>query len=48
MKESEDQIAFSELKFDVAELAKVINAVNKDELSSTNSKVVVEELFKNG
>lgn len=35
------------LKFDIIELAKIINLVNKDELSSTNSKQVVEELFKN-
>lgn len=34
------------LKFDASELAKVISLVNKDELSSTNSKLVVEELFK--
>jgi aspartyl-tRNA(Asn)/glutamyl-tRNA(Gln) amidotransferase subunit B len=29
-------------------LAKVIDLVNHDELSSTNSKQVVEELFRNG
>ncbi len=34
------------LKFEPKELAKVIELVNKEELSSTNSKIVVEELFK--
>jgi hypothetical protein len=34
------------LKFEAKELANVISLVNKDELSSTNSKIVVEELFK--
>ena len=47
IKESEDEIKITDLKFDVEELAKVINLVNKDELSSTNSKVVIEELFNN-
>lgn len=46
--ESEDINSVSELKFDIKELAKVIELVNKDELSSTNSKQVVEELFNNG
>jgi aspartyl-tRNA(Asn)/glutamyl-tRNA(Gln) amidotransferase subunit B len=36
------------LKFEAKELANVILLVNKDELSSTNSKLVVEELFKRG
>ena len=48
IKESEDEVKITDLKFDVEELAKVINLVNKDELSSTNSKQVIEELFKNG
>ena len=48
MKESVDEVSFATLKFSVEELGKVINMVNKDELSSTNSKVVVEELFNNG
>ena len=47
IKESEDEIKITDLKFDVLELAKVINLVNKDELSSTNSKLVIEELFNN-
>ncbi len=37
----------SDLKFDIKELARVIELVNKDELSSTNSKQVIEELFIN-
>jgi len=48
MKEDEDINKISDLKFDIKELAKVIELVNKDELSSTNSKQVIEELFKNG
>ena len=46
--ESEDIQKISDLKFDIEELVKVINLVNADELSSTNSKQVVEELFNNG
>ena len=45
-KEESENISFSNLKFDPKELAKVIQLVNKDELSSTNSKIVIEELFK--
>jgi aspartyl-tRNA(Asn)/glutamyl-tRNA(Gln) amidotransferase subunit B len=48
IKESEDINSVDELKFDIKELAKVIELVNKDELSSTNSKQVIEELFNNG
>ena len=48
MNEAEDKMKMSDLKFDIKELAKVIELVNKDELSSTNSKQVVEELFNNG
>ncbi len=47
IKESEDEIKITDLKFEVTELWKVINLVNKDELSSTNSKQVIEELFNN-
>jgi len=47
MKEDEEINKISDLKFDIKELAKVIELVNKDELSSTNSKQVIEELFKN-
>lgn len=46
--ESEDINSISELRFDILQLSKVIELVNKDELSSTNSKQVVEELFNNG
>ena len=34
------------MHFQIAELAEVIRCVNRDELSSTNSKVVIEELFR--
>jgi aspartyl-tRNA(Asn)/glutamyl-tRNA(Gln) amidotransferase subunit B len=47
IKESEEEIKITELNFEVEEFAKVINLVNKDELSSTNSKLVIEELFNN-
>jgi len=47
IKESEEINSISELKFEIKELAKVIELVNKDELSSTNSKQVIEELFNN-
>lgn len=47
IKESEDISGVWDLKFDIEELAKVIELVNKDELSSTNSKQVIEELFEN-
>lgn len=46
--ESEEINDISELKFDIKELSRVICLVNNDELSSTNSKQVVEELFLNG
>ncbi|MDD4151886.1 MAG: Asp-tRNA(Asn)/Glu-tRNA(Gln) amidotransferase subunit GatB, partial [Candidatus Gracilibacteria bacterium] len=48
MKEDEEINNFLLLRFDIQELAEVINLVNKDELSSTNAKVVIEELFANG
>jgi len=47
MKEDEEIKYLSDLRFDIKELARVIELVNKDELSSTNSKQVIEELFKN-
>ena len=47
IKDSEEINSISELKFEISELAKVIELVNKDELSSTNSKQVIEELFNN-
>jgi len=48
MNESEDIKKISDLRFDIIELAKVIELINADELSSTNSKQVIEELFQNG
>lgn len=48
MNESEDIKNISDLKFEIKELARVIELVNGDELSSTNSKQVIEELFNNG
>ncbi len=48
IKESDEEKNISDLWFDVEEVAQVINLVNNDELSSTNSKAVIEELFNNG
>ena len=48
MNEKGGSIPVSELKFDISELAQVIKLVNADELSSTNSKQVIEELYNNG
>jgi len=45
MNESEDINNLEDLKFDISEFAKVITLVNNDELSSTNAKQVIEELF---
>lgn len=47
MHESEDIKKISDLKFEIKQLARVIEMVNSDELSSTNSKQVIEELFNN-
>jgi len=41
-------VSIGDLKFDISELAQVIKLVNADELSSTNSKQVIEELYNNG
>lgn len=46
--ESDDLNSVSDLDFDISELARVIELVNNDELSSTNSKEVIEELVNNG
>ncbi|EKE28211.1 MAG: hypothetical protein ACD_3C00086G0055 [uncultured bacterium (gcode 4)] len=46
-KESPEDIWFNDLKFKADELAEVINLINKEELSSTNAKAVIEELFRN-
>jgi len=45
--ESDEVNSVDDLKFDIKELARVIELVNSDELSSTNSKEVIEELFNN-
>ena len=46
--ESGEVEEFSDLKFDITELANVITLVNSDELSSTNAKQVIEALFHDG
>ena len=48
MKDSEDVKEIDDLHFWITELAEVIKLVNSDELSSTNAKVVIDELFHNG
>jgi aspartyl-tRNA(Asn)/glutamyl-tRNA(Gln) amidotransferase subunit B len=48
IKESEDIDNITKLRFDISELAEVIKLVNDDLLSSTNSKLVIDELFLNG
>jgi aspartyl-tRNA(Asn)/glutamyl-tRNA(Gln) amidotransferase subunit B len=48
MNDSEDVSKISDLKFDLSQLAKVITLTNADELSSTNAKLVIEELFEKG
>lgn len=45
---SETARKISDLPFAVSELAEVIRLANADELSSTNAKVVIETLFRNG
>lgn len=47
IKESKNIKNVKDLKFDIEEIAQIIKLVNKDELSSTNSKQVIEELFNN-
>lgn len=41
-------VSFENLRFEESELARTISLVNADEISSTNAKIVVEELFLNG
>jgi len=48
LSESEEIKNISDLRFDIKELARVIELVNTDELSSTNAKIVIEQLFHNG
>lgn len=45
IKEDEEISWVADLKFDIKELARVIELVNKDELSSTNSKEVIAKMF---
>jgi aspartyl-tRNA(Asn)/glutamyl-tRNA(Gln) amidotransferase subunit B len=46
-KNTEEDINFFNLKFEIKEFAEIINLINKNELSSTNAKIVLEELFTN-
>ncbi len=48
MKDSEDMKNITEMRFEIAELAHVIALINRDELSSTSAKLVLEELFHRG
>ena len=48
MNNSDDLSQILELNFKIEELAQVIKLVNNDELSSTNAKQVIEELFHKG
>lgn len=43
-----EEASLQTLKFEISQLAKVIELVNSDELSSTNAKYVIEQLFLNG
>ena len=47
MNESNSVSSISDLRFDIKELSRVIELVNSDELSSTNAKSVIENLFNN-
>lgn len=44
--ESDEITKLSDLRFDISQLAKVITLTNADELSSTNAKLVIDELFE--
>lgn len=48
MNETEGKMMISDLSFDIKELAEVIKLVNADELSSTNAKEVITELYHHG
>lgn len=48
LNDSDDIKELSDLRFTVDDLAAVIQLINSDELSSTNAKVVIEELFTKG
>lgn len=45
---SSEKVGMSDLRFSASDFAKVISLVNADELSSTNSKLVIEEMYQNG
>ena len=45
LNESDEINSLSDMQFDIKELAEVIKLVNNDELSSTNSKEVIEKMF---
>lgn len=45
--ESSEINSIDELRFDIKELVRVIQLINNKELSSTNAKQVIDELFKN-
>lgn len=46
--EAQESVDLTALRFEVKELGDLIKLVNADELSSTNSKTVLSELFKSG
>lgn len=43
-----EKMSLADIKAEVSEIAEVINMVNRDELSSTNSKIVIEKLVFEG
>ena len=47
MNESEDKKSVKHLPFEIDQLARIIALINADELSSTNAKIVLDELFRN-
>lgn len=48
MNESEEISQLEDLKFEISQFARVIQLINIKELSSTNAKIVIEELFHTG
>jgi aspartyl-tRNA(Asn)/glutamyl-tRNA(Gln) amidotransferase subunit B len=48
MNNSEDVTKLADLRFDISQLAKVMALKSAGELSSTNEKLVIGELFENG
>lgn len=45
---SAEKIGLADIKAETSEIAEVINMVNRDEISSTNSKIVIEKLVFEG